>query len=533
MSTIANLAVQISANTQALTLGLQTAGSKLMQFTSFASGILDKGLVQTAREMFASLTSTIAQGLGSIPVLGAPLAFVANVIGGLVDSGFGLLDFLRKTWAGMKEMGAQAKGLGINVAELSVLVFAAGAHGEEMVKSLQHMSRELGKAQMGSKEAQGSFYKLKLDWEELASLPVAEQFYRTADAIAQMKSPALQATAAFAIFGRGVAPILHLLKQGSEGLKKFKEQAERRGFVFSEADVEAARQGAKALDQLDKTFVGVKNAFAVAISPIAAVLLQSLNELAARVGGFPQLFKKLADDAAQYLAQFTAAVAEVVPKVEVALERVAKRLDGLLEKVEKFVTFTPPLWLSVAGAPFQSAPATRPVPVPVAPDASFGQKAAGWFTNLADRLSRSTRDLFGNIKLPRPDTEGLDNYVQLWDKASKVWEGIKDPLDKFKTSMDDLDQLLDAQILTWEDYSLAAMKAFQEVAKTEGLGQYKPPAAALEGSKEAYHIIAQDENRGQQDVASILRQLKMIQERQAKAAEDTARALQNVMVQDL
>lgn len=528
MATIANMAVMLSANAQGLVSGLATAQKKLTNFAGFVGGALDKGLVQTTRELFGSLTKTITDGLSAIPFLGAPLAFVAGTLGGIVDGGFGLLTFLRKTWAGMKELGNQAKALGISVSDLSVLMFAAGSHGEEMNKALFRMTVTLGRARTGSKEAQAAFGRLGLDVEELASLPVAEQFYRTADAIASIRNPALQASAAFAVFGKGVGPILHLIKQGEEGLKKFKEQAQRRGFVFNEADVEAARQGAKALDELDKTFAGVKNAFAVAVTPIATVLVKSLNDLAKQVGGFPELFRSLADQAAQFLAQIADGVAAIILKI-----------DELIDRVTKLFSFNPPPWLSkviVLGSatltPIFTSPAVNPTPQALG--ATSAQKAANFFGHLADQL-RQLPTLFKNAQPPQGG-EGLDDFVRLWDKAAKIWEDIQSPLDRFQNKLADLDELLQAGILSWEDYALATSKAFEELEKAQKLTSTTAPAAAVEGSREAYSaIVAFRQDRGQdaqQRIESVLKESRAIQERQARAAEETAHVLQNLTVVD-
>src|SRR5581483_2808791 len=115
MATIANMAVMLSANAQGLVSGLATAQKKLTNFAGFVGGALDKGPVHTTRDLFGSLTTTITDGLSAIPFLGAPLAFVAGTLGGIVDGGFGLVPFPRKPWAGLKEGGNQAKVLCISV----------------------------------------------------------------------------------------------------------------------------------------------------------------------------------------------------------------------------------------------------------------------------------------------------------------------------------------------------------------------------------------------------------------------------------
>jgi hypothetical protein len=527
MATIANMAVQLSANATSLTTGLQTAQKKLTQFTGFAVGSLDKGLVATTKDLFANLTSTIAQGLGSIPILGAPLAFVAGAIGGVVATGFELLSFLRKTWGTMKDLGKQAAGLGISVRDLSGLLFAAGPAGEAMFNSLNRMNISLGKARMGSKEAQAAFGRLGLDWKDLAQIPVAERFYRTADAIASIKDPSLQAAAAFGIFGKGVGPILFLLKQGSEGLKKFKDIAAQRGFLFDESDVAAAKQGAKALDELDRTFMGVKNAFAVAFSPIAAQFLLWVNEAAGKVGGFPELFKAMAQNAALFLGEVADAFAALVLRMDgfiASIEDVIGTLRKGLGYVQLFAMATlGPLTRGGSKGPAEGFKETT----------TTAEKAAASLSKLGNML-RGAMEKFQIIKAPDLNAGGLDEYVALWDKAGKVWEDIKSPLDKFTDKMNDLNDLLGAGILTWEDYGLASLKAVDELDKAQKMHAAGTPAALSQGSKEAYSAIAAFRSDRGDDAGrrleNILTQSKAIQERQARAAEATAEALQEIMV---
>jgi hypothetical protein len=526
------MAVQIDANVSKLTQGLSAAGAQLTKFAGSVSEALDKGLVQTARDTFAALSKTISDGLGAIPLLGAPLAFIGGVISGIVDSGFSLLAFLRKSWGQMKELGKQASSLGISVRDLSGLLFAAGNSGDALLASINKMNITFGKARMGSKEASAAFLRLGLSVQDLAALTTAERFSAVADAISKIKDPSLQAAAAFGVFGKGVGPILFLLKQGAAGIEQFKEQAAQRGFLFSDDDIKSAREGAKALDQLDRTLAGLKNAFAVAVGPIAAEFLKFINEAAGKVGGFPELFKSWAAVAAEALAFMTDGFADLIESADGLIKTVTD-LGGKLAEVSAIAgtAFAAMTW------PFRSGRGGAVAGgLGLEATGNAAQSAADKVRQLGERLREVGEKLKTPMGPPAPAKGGgLDDFTALYDRAAKVWEQIKTPQDKLQESMDNLNELVEAGIISWDDYGAAAAQALGHLEKDLHLGDSKFAGAALAGSKEAYSSMAafrNDQNRQdpQQRIEGVLQQSKAIQEAQLRIARETADALANILV---
>jgi hypothetical protein len=532
MATIADMAIKLSANAQGLTAGLASATASLKKFASGAIATLDKGLVAATRDVFASVGKAVTDGLGAIPILGGPLAFVAGTLTGIVDTGFGLLDFLRKSWGQMKELGKQASNLGISVSDLSGLMYAAGNSGDVLLSSLFKMNVNLGKARMGSKEASIAFARLGLDVKDLAALNTAERFNAVADAISKIKDPSIQAASAFAVFGKGVGPLLFLLKQGAAGIEEFKKQAAQRGLLFSDDDIKAAREGAKALDQLDRTFAGLKNAFAVAVGPIAAEFLKFINEAASKVGGFPELFKSWAAVAAEALAFITDGFADLIESADGLIKTVTD-LGGKLAEVSAIAGTT----FAALTLPFRSGRGGALAGgLGLEETGGMAKSAADKVRELGERLREVGAKLKTPPGPPAPMKGGaLDDFAALYDRAAKVWDEIRSPQEKFEKAMENLNELVESGIISWDDYSTAAANALGNMEKDLHLGDHKFASAALAGSKEAYSSIVafrNDQNRqdAQQRIEGVLQQSKAIQEAQLKVARETVDALANISV---
>lgn len=90
----------------------------------------------------------------------------------------------------------------------------AGMSGDAVAPVLQSMGRALTGVNADGEPTNKMFQRLGLNVEDLAKLPVEQQFKKITDSIAKLKSPAERSAAAVAIFGRSAAGLTAVIAEG-------------------------------------------------------------------------------------------------------------------------------------------------------------------------------------------------------------------------------------------------------------------------------------------------------------------------------
>jgi hypothetical protein len=107
----------------------------------------------------------------------------------------------------------------------------------------------------------------------------AQDVEKWANVIAGMKDPAQQTAKAIEVFGRGGARLIPLLKEGSAGIARLREEARRLGLVMSEEDVNAAEAFGDQLKTAETQARLLKVQIGVALIPTLSTALKQLTEL--------------------------------------------------------------------------------------------------------------------------------------------------------------------------------------------------------------------------------------------------------------
>lgn len=145
-----------------------------------------------------------------------------------------------------------ARSLNIAIADMQGLEYAAeqmGSSGESLTRSLTRMIANIGDVAKGIGEAKDSFEALGLNANELINLSADKSFIKIADAIKKVENKTLAASYAYEIFGRKGIELINTLNLGSEGISKFKKEAEDLGAIMSES---VSENIAEAKGEIDK-----------------------------------------------------------------------------------------------------------------------------------------------------------------------------------------------------------------------------------------------------------------------------------------
>lgn len=262
---VRHLIVKLTANTDAMSSGL-SRGQKLVKD-------------------FGSKLNAISQySLGIGPALAG--AFGGYSVVTAIDGALTRLDAL----------GDAAGRLSIDPRMLAGLQHAADlsdSSAATLTASLEKMNRLISEAASIGGPAADMIRALGLEVETLEAMAPDQAFYTIADAIAAIPDSGQQALAAFRLMGRQGAELVPLLRQGSEGLRKFQEDAERLGIAFSKEEVQKASDAKDALDRMKKAASGLANTIAIELSPSITQLAEDLTSSMDGVGQWVLQAEKL------------------------------------------------------------------------------------------------------------------------------------------------------------------------------------------------------------------------------------------------
>lgn len=252
MSTIANLVVQVSADSSKLTSELSAAEK---QASSFGS----------------SVTSAI----------GVTVAAFAAATAGAV----GIYDAISNTSKEIEDLATSAQKFGTSVQTFQALAYAANQTNvstDQLSNSLKLMEKNVGDAASGTGKAAASLTQLGLSSNQLKSLSPDKIFTTIATALSQVTDKTTQVSLGTAIFGRSFTSILPLIQSNVQQLEF---QFEALGVGITNSQVEAA----VAFEQTNKTlstiFTGFLQNVASDVDPAFTDISKAVQDTIKQMGG--------------------------------------------------------------------------------------------------------------------------------------------------------------------------------------------------------------------------------------------------------
>jgi len=218
-------------------------------------------------ELFASLGSAAA--VGAAAAVAAVLA-VGAAIGKMTVDGMAQIDDLART----------AANLGTTTEALAGLQHAgviAGVGTEELNHSLEKFQQHISQAALGTGEAVQAFNRLGLTGEELRELPLEGAVGRVAEKLKGLSADT-QIDMVKTIFGKSAVALLPLLKQGSEGIAKFTEEAKRMGLAVSGEQAAQVQEATQGWRRFQEAITGIGRSFAVIFAPVVTKVTELLNK---------------------------------------------------------------------------------------------------------------------------------------------------------------------------------------------------------------------------------------------------------------
>ena len=264
--------VGIVASTGGLVAGLNTASTSLQKFGVMAKGI---GGAATAGSFQALSTGILGTGVAakiasfgvkSLTAAFGPLLIVFLAIRA-ITSIFGALGEATKR---AEEIHKLSQALGISAKSYQALAHAAGLAEVEqgtLNSAFLKMQVNLGKLANGSAAAAKAFATIGLSAKSFVGLNAEQSFLKIAEAISKLPTPALQAAAAVALFGKSGATMLNFLKSINKDLPETKKFLEQMGLALDDLDTAKIEEMGDALGTLKLPAQGFANLFLKEIAP--------------------------------------------------------------------------------------------------------------------------------------------------------------------------------------------------------------------------------------------------------------------------
>lgn len=178
---------------------------------------------------------------------------------------------------------------GASVEELSRFKFAAEQSGSSiqvLEKGLKTMSVLMLNNERGMSTAVDTMNELGVSAEQLAGQSQTQRFGIFADAINNIRDPAMRTAQAVAVFGRAGAELLPLIKGGADAMRDFSNESDALGNTVSRAE---ATLGADLTDAFNRFKVATDGAFrkiAFQFGPAVVKVITSISHGIAGVSRF-------------------------------------------------------------------------------------------------------------------------------------------------------------------------------------------------------------------------------------------------------
>lgn len=188
---------------------------------------------------------------------------------------------LRETIAALDDIGKTADKIGLTtdaLQELRVIAESSGIGQGALDSSLERFTKRLGEAQAGTGAAKKALDQLGLSANYLADIGLDRSLSVIADEMGKISDPTERAALAAALFGREGVAMVNLLREGSDGMARMREEAREMGVVIDEELVRGAEDAQTKLDLMSRV---ISANLSTALINLAPLLVDAASGIAA------------------------------------------------------------------------------------------------------------------------------------------------------------------------------------------------------------------------------------------------------------
>ena len=293
-------------------------------------GAADKLGIQLPEGASKALNSLNGINAGTAAAVGGFAAMVAA--GVKVEKQ--LMSITKESAEYAKEIKTLASVTGQSTEQIQEFQYASdmiGVSYDRVKDSLKEITNKMQEAQNGSEDTAGAFKTLGVEIENTdGSLRSADSvFYDVIDSLGNMHNQAQRDALAMDLMSESAQELNPLIEVGSEGLKKYTDEAHEMGYVLDNEAVEALAATDAAQQKLLKTQEAVTKQISAEYAPYMTEALGDTADFIKKIGkafvdsGVVDKFGSILTSATQILEPLGDLTVAVLPALDAALKPVA------------------------------------------------------------------------------------------------------------------------------------------------------------------------------------------------------------------
>lgn len=327
----------VSGSTETASGGMESLGD-----------VLDTVADKLGIKLPDSITKT-ADGLGAIPTSTAVAAGAfAAVLAVVVKLEKKLMDMTKEAADSAKNLVDMSSQTGISTENLQAFQYAEdfiGVSTDTIADSLKDLTTKMSDAANGNEDVIEKFDQLGVSiYDADGNLRNAEDtFWDVVDSLGKMSNQTERDALAMDLINESAQKLNPLIEIGSEGFKKYADEAENVGYVLSNNQLKALTDVDEAQNRLLKSQEAVSKQISAQYAPYMSDALNETRELIEKVGtalidsGAVEAFGSILDSAVSLLEPLGDLVSDLLPPLGVLLQGVAGTIAWIADTINLIV----------------------------------------------------------------------------------------------------------------------------------------------------------------------------------------------------
>ncbi len=327
----------VSGSTETASGGMESLGD-----------VLDTVADKLGIKLPDSITKT-ADGLGSIPTSTAVAAGAfAAVLAVVVKLEKKLMDMTKEAADSAKNLVDMSSQTGISTENLQAFQYAEdfiGVSTDTIADSLKDLTTKMSDAANGNEDVIEKFDQLGVSiYDADGNLRNAEDtFWDVVDSLGEMSNQTERDALAMDLINESAQKLNPLIEIGSEGFKKYADEAENVGYILSNDQLKALTDVDEAQNRLLKSQEAVSKQISAEYAPYMSDALNETRELIEKVGtalidsGAVDAFGSILDSAVSLLEPLGDLVSDLLPPLGVLLQGVAGTIAWIADTINLIV----------------------------------------------------------------------------------------------------------------------------------------------------------------------------------------------------
>ena len=393
-TTIANLAVVLTAKTAQFSAGLSRARKQLEQFGTRIAAVSRK----------VALFSSIALGAG------VALATI----------------YVRRTMQAVDATAKMADRLGIAIEDLQRFRHAAALSGMAVGKmdlSLMQFVRRIGEAQQGLTTYSRAFDQVGLDIRTMATLDLAEAFKQAIEGIRGLEQDTLKASVAYNMFGRQGQTMINLIAAGRKNLEEMGTAVDKAGAAINRIDAAKIEMANDAIATAILTAQAFWQRLTAHLAPVIKAVADWMFDLGTETINTGIVMEGVFNNVGRVIG----GVADVVKVFYETLLEMNIRMYALLSTTARLLgqTELADKWMAMGKAAVEMKRELQAL------EGAWGGKIEAAWNKIvanADRLAQAIAKNREEMRLARKIGQGVANTIaDLQKRAEALMKSLRDP----------------------------------------------------------------------------------------------------------